>query len=106
MFRLPNPDESLPTEVTVLVPTAEGVDERTVTLAFRPLPTDEVDALARQGDAELLAEVITSWDGVCGTDGEVLPCTRPHRLLVGRIACFARAAVAAYMDRIAPAKNS
>ena len=105
-FRLPDPNEILPTDVAVQVPTADGVDERIVRVGFRQMTSDEFAALAAESDAKVVAGVIDSWDGVHTHAGEVLPCTPENRMLVGRVPCFASAVIRAYTDRISPAKNS
>ena len=106
MFRLPAPDQTLPTEVDVVMPTRDGSETRRMTCHFRLLPTDELAAVAGRGDAEYLAAIIADWEGVEDHEGKPLPCNDETRLQLGRIACFARAAIRAYQDRIAPGKNS
>ena len=106
MFRLPDPAETLRTDVDVVMPTREGAETRQVVCHFRALPTDELAALAAQGDAEYLAGVIADWEAIADHEGKPLPCNVETRLQLGRIPCFARAAIRAYQERIAPEKNS
>lgn len=71
--------------VTVKVPVDGGVDEQVCTLRYRPLPTDEADALAKQiaklpakdreaKQDELLLRTVVGWGrDIVGPDKKPIP---------------------------------
>ena len=106
MFRLPREGAFYPAKVHVQVPCEDGWEAHEVTLHFVHLPSDRVQELVRQGDADFLAAVVVGWEGVAEHDGTLLSCTEENRIRLANINYFAKAAVRAYFDRFDPEKNS
>lgn len=104
MFRLPG-EESYPTPAVIQCPSGADTVEREITVHLRVIPSSEYLQLSRQGDAAVLARIVTGWEGVHDAEGQPLPFTPENLRLAAEIPYFAVGVVRAYMDRFSSVKN-
>ena len=105
-LRTLSPDATYKTEVEALVPVEEGgTTIAKFTVWFRYIPVSEYRDYSVIGDAEVVRNVVTNWEGIEDADGNEYVFNQDHLDEIVEMSFFYNGVLNAYNRRFNPLKN-